>query len=344
MFKNYLKITLRYIIRNRLSAFINVVGLSVGLASAILIFLYVQYELGFDKYHKQYKNIYRINSVTEHSTGVDYKGCTTASLAKTLRLDYPDFDITLMRNEDSQHVKVNDDVYFEQNILFVDSVFFKIFDIEIVSGNYRDIIENKNSVLLTRELAEKYFGEKNPLDKIIKLEGKYPLKVAGIVENPPKHSSHPFSMIISYDFLFQEYIGLFNYDNWGTTMSGFGTYVALPDGYSRDDFQDKVNQTYIKYKPDKTPWEKRYILQSLSDIHFDERFQNVSNTYTINRSNILIYSFIGILIMIIASINFINLATAQAIKRSKEVGIRKVLGAVQSKIFSQFIFETIFLT
>lgn len=343
MLLNYLKIAFRNIYRNRLFTIINISGLAVALSCVFIIFLFIEYELGFDDFHRKKDNIYRIVKQATHQNGTNYESETPFPLVHSLRLDYPDLVCTRFFNRQSANITIEEDVYMEPNIMFVDSVFFKIFNYRWINGSPGNSLANPSSVVLTQNLAEKYFPDEDPIGKIITIKQDYRVKVTGVIENPPRRSSMPFTMILPLEFINEKFLG-YDHNRWSLTVSGFEAYVLLPPHTDPGQFEPKMQQSIMKYLEGRQAETDMFHLQQLDNIHLDPRFGSVSNTYTISKTTLRVFALIGILIISIAVINFVNLATAQAIKRSREVGVRKTLGASGGNIRIQFMMETATLT
>jgi len=343
MFRNYLTTALRTIWKNKLSSIINILGLSLGIACSILIFLFIEHELSFDDFHVKKDRIYRICEEYIHATGVDRYGSTPYPLAPRLRLDFPDLQFSRIVHLSEIDLQIEEDkVINEYNLLWVDTVFFDLFDYQWISGSPETSLKEPNSIVLTENLVEKYFNEKDPIGKIIRIDNTLDCIVTGIIENPPSNTHLPFNLIIPVDALSQQLFGA-NYDSFTTTLTGFATYALLPKGYTPETFETQVKETLVDIYDEETAGNMNYRLEPLNEIHLDSQYSNVDSSYVTERRHIYIYTLVGLFILIIASINFINLATAQALKRSREVGIRKVIGAFRKQLISQFLTET-FLT
>lgn len=343
MIKNYLTTALRNLWRNKLFTVITLTGLSVALTSATIIFLYIRHETSFDKFHQDRERTYRINIMEDYNTEMAYFGCTQFPLAELLRTSFAEYQFTRLYNEPSQEVTIGEKVFKVENILHADSLFFDFFDYEWITGSPAQSLDNIHSVVLTESVAKKLFGDGNPMGQIISLNTDYDFTVTGILKDPPKNSSQPFGMIIPLGFLNKEYLEL-DIDRWTITISHVETYVKLPAGTDPETFEKKMNEVIQDNIENRITQNSVYLLQSIDEIHYTPDFENIHNTYSTTRKSLLIYAFIGILIIVIAGINFINLSIAQGIKRSREVGIRKVIGASRRQISMIFITETMLLS
>lgn len=335
-----MKFMIRNILKNKVSSFINILGLSIGLASAIIIFLFIEYELSFDNFYKDKDEIYRITAISNHASGVDTDGATTYPLGYSLRNDFPDYLISTLYMMSELDVVIDKDVYKEKNILFVDSVFFNIFSSDWIIGSPEILKSNPGNIILTKSISQKYFGNENPLGKTLTFSNDQHFQVAGLIQDAPLNSTLNYSMIASTEILDTKMVG-FNYDSWENSISGFETYMKIPKSVEplviEKQINDIIKSNYAT--GDNKATNTYYQFQALNQIHLSPEFEDIPNTYTTSKASLWIYGFIGILILCIASINYINLSTAQGLKRSKEVGIRKVLGSSRSQLSMLFVKE-----
>ena len=224
MIKNFLLITLRNFVRNRNYTLINVLGLSIGLTSCIIIFLLITYELSFDKFNSKYDHIYRIVKDTQTSSDTENSSTIPYPVTKAFRHDFPEVPlITEVHYNDGELVKVGMEKHHVEKILFADSLFFEVFDFEVLSGNPKADLAEPGKVFLTKSLAEKLLKGK---DKgTIKLANKLELEVIGIIADPPATSHIQFSMIVSMPSLNEDFLG-FELDSWNLTVSGFSYQIG----------------------------------------------------------------------------------------------------------------------
>jgi putative ABC transport system permease protein len=344
MFKNYLTIAIRNLLRNKTSSLINILGLSVGLACCIMIFLFIKHELSFDQHYLNKNQVYRINSSESSSNGIDYGSETPFPLVPLLQAQKLE-NAQFIRTQHSMNadVTIGEKKYHDEKALFASPDFFDLFEQKWISGNAATSLQELNTVILTQSLAEKYFPDTDPIGKTFVIKDIGNLAVSGIIADPPKTTHLPFSMILNTGNLTPEYIGM-NYDMLSINLTGFNAYVKLPEDINFKDFENNINAlTSDHFFGNNTEdISTRLILQPLLEIHFDDRFSSFN--YITTKKTIWILSLVGLLILIIACINYINLSIAQSIRRSKEVGIRKVVGAERKKILFQFIGESIFVT
>ncbi|HEV8505558.1 MAG TPA: ABC transporter permease [Chitinophagaceae bacterium] len=347
MFKNYFKTAFRNLKRNKSYALINVLGLTVGIAASLLIFLVIQYETSFDNFHKKKNGIYRLGTQFHTQDGVSYSDGVSFPVAAALRIDFPQIKevASIFRNGsqvtieqgDRQLKKLNED-----NFYYAEPQFFKMFDFEWLAGTPETSLKDPHSAALTQATAEKYYGDwKSAIGKTFKYGNKTVYKVTGILKNVPANTDFPLSAVVGYSALENTYIKN-NLNDWVSTYGGAYTFVVLPPGLSPVKFDAQLKAFAKKHKPAEYS-QDTYVTQPLSEIHFDDRFGNFRG-HTFSHSLIKALAFIGLFLILIACVNFINLATAQAVNRSREVGVRKVLGSNRRQLAFQFLGETAFIT
>jgi putative ABC transport system permease protein len=338
MLKIFFLSAYRNLIRNSNYAFINSIGLSIGLASCIIIFLIVQFELHFDTFHSKYNQIYRVVYASEKASGISYSAVTPYPFGEAFRNDFPYIPVhTQLHFQSESQLSYGTEKIKVENFIFADSLFFEVFDFGIVSGNPHVDLGQPGKVFLTEALVEKIGPVKN-----IKLDNKLELEVAGIVKNPPANSHLTYNLIVSWPSLTKNFLG-FPLDEWGMHISGFN-YIILPKEIESHHLEKRLVSFTNKYHENKDK-KKKYSLQPLADIHFNEQYQsNASEKPSLTYNSLLILILLGAFILVIACINFINLNTALAIKKSKEIGVRKTLGANASQLTRQYLLEAFFIT
>jgi len=356
MLKNYLKIALRNLAKNKGYSSINILGLAVGIACCVIILLYVQNELGYDKFYKNSDSIYRVY-IKSSINGQESCNCKTAApLGSTLVRDFPEVVTSTRIGFFGNHaLKYNDKVYRERHIYTADSNFFNVFSLPLINGNPKKNLSEPNSIVMTQSTAKKYFGDENPVGKILNVDSQSSYKVTGLMKDFPKNSSFRCDILLSMS----TYAETKN-DNW-LNMS-YTTYIVLQKGTNPVIFQEKLKSVVSNYigpqaesalgipfseflnKGNK--WD--FYLQPLTSIYlYSERDYGIDpNTEwgDQNRSNIdyvYLFSAVAIFILLLAIINFINLTTARSETRSKEVGIKKTLGSNKTKLIGQFLTESI---
>ncbi|MFH2035997.1 MAG: ABC transporter permease, partial [Candidatus Zixiibacteriota bacterium] len=340
MFKNYLNVALRNITKNKGYSFINIFGLSVGMASCILILIWVQFQFSFDKFFEDSNSIYRVIVEELRAGEKEISSATCAPLGPTLKQEYMEIKYYSRYDEIPTVVVARDSKKFtESGLILVDPDFFELFSFKFLNGNANQVLSNPNSIVISRDIAAKYFGDENPMGKNLQLGDNLDLTVTGIIENVPANSHMQFSMaalfenIGSLDKRVDGFDELMN--NW--RLSGFSTYILLNDNVKGDYFEQKISVFLKKYNEDK---DEKIFLQPLKDIYL----YSTNITYSLGMAGdvkyVYIYSFIAIFILLIACINFMNLTTTRAFDRAKEVGIRKATGANRFQLIIQFLWET----
>ena len=329
MIRSYITIALRNIKRNWSYAFLNIFGLTLGIASCLVIFLIVRNELNYDNYKKA-DRIYRVTL-----NAIDFNSNVSLAIVPTIRVDFPELEqVTQVMYNNDVMVKVNNTRFRDKDFAFVDSSFPKIFDLKWIKGDPKTSLSEPNAIVLNETLAKKYFGDKDPMGQVINVENQLNVKVTGVIKDLPGNRSVPLQMLCSLETI-KSRLNLREFWNIG---GGFFTFILLQPNYPISKVQSKI-PAFLKKNWGLNPKEVRLPLQPLNAIHFDQRYINNVITPT---SKATYYGLFGValLIIITACINFINLATAQAIKRSKEVGVRKVLGANRRQLIKQFLGET----
>lgn len=329
LFSFNLRISLRNIIRFRKYSVLNIVGLSVGMATVILILLWVYYEVSYDKFHSNIDNLYRVVQ-DQHYSGRDvfHVTVTPTGVYYILKEEFPDVKRTTRYNDVTFLIQHDDQKYVER-VHLVDPEFLQMFSFPLLQGNPETALNELHSIVLTDRTAKKLFGEQEALGKQIVFNDQHVFNVTGIIESPPSNSHIWFNYLIPFEF----------YKEIGVDINNLGnnfirTYVELADGNDKDEMNEKL----IAYQKEKNPdyYDYRY-LQPIKDIHLHW----LGGGGPIQ--NIRLFTLIAALILIIAAINFINLSTALATHRYREIGIKKVLGSTRHKLIRQFLSETILI-
>jgi len=345
MIKNYFKIAWRNIVRHKGYSAINIAGLSIGIAACLLIFVVIQYELSFDTFQPNFNNIYRVVTQTKHQDGVSYNPGVAVPATDALRLDFPQAKVAAISSSYGSQVTVpgdagNDKKFIESmGVFFIEPQYFDIFKSSWLAGN-PSALKDPDMVVIDRSTAIKYFGNwKNAIGKTLKLDNVLNLKVAGIIEDAPSNSDFPLKVLVSY-ITWKQHKNLGYNTDWGSVGSDYQVYMLFPPGTSINTINRQLKDFSAKHLSHNDAINTLHIAQPISTIHFDKRFNSSFGDHITDKSTLRILSFIAILIIIMASINFINLSTAQSVGRSKEVGIRKVLGSSQRQLIIQVIGET----
>lgn len=348
---NYVKIAIRNLLKYRFVSFINLFGLTVGLTCCLLIATYVLHETSYDRYNDHADRIYRVTrSFNDPQTGVQslHLGTVAPPFAPLLQHDFGEIEkYTRLLPVGNIAIRYNDKMFYENDTYFADEHLFDFFKVQVIRGNPKTALADPNTIMLTEEVAKKYFGSEDPIDKIIRADNRLPLKVTGIFKPFPANAHlHP-SLMISFNTLRDTAVyGEENLrTNWGN--NSFLTYLMLPANYDVQKLQagfpaflDKhMGNAADTYKP--SQWTQLH-LQRLTDIHLYSHLDSEAEENGDIR-RVYIFSAIALFILLIACINYMNLSTARSALRAKEIGIRKVVGARRKELIIQFLIESILL-
>jgi len=302
------------------------------------------YELNYDSFHANEDRIYRVVRKEANASGEKRNASTPFPMRAALVNDYPELEsVAQVFYPQEYQLQWNDEKWVEDKILFADSSFFRLFSFEVVSGNPVASFQKPNTAFITESMARARFGDTPAVGQIIKLSEMVDIEIAGILKDPPGNSHLPFSIIVTVESFNKELVGGFNYDSWGVNI-GFAHYVLLPETMSKQDFEVLLSKLPAKYFNSENVDKINYTLQPLREIHFDKTYADFNPGYTIDLSYLYVIGFIGLFILLLACINFVNLSTAVAIRKSKEVGVRKVMGASRAQLIYQYLGEAFILT
>lgn len=351
MIKNYFKTAWRSLMRNKSYATINIAGLAIGIAACLLIFLIVKYETSFDDFHANKDQIYRVVTISHDPDGVHTDSGSPLPLAEGLRGDFPELKqvAQIFRNDGSHYSVQNADgskkKFKEDDAYYIEPQFYSIFNFGWLAGDKKTALAEPNTVVLSEDEANKFFGDwHQAMGKTVQYENKTDLKVTGILENSPANTDFPIKLAVSMATMREkgsDYDG--NLKDWVSTFGDNNCYVVLPNNISAAHFNTDLAAMTKHRKPAPYNTTQVFGLQQLADIHYNTQTDTFSGQ-TFSKQLIDVISLIGIFLLVIACVNFINLATAQAVNRSKEVGIRKVLGSNRKQLAIQFIAETFIIT
>lgn len=345
MFKNYFKTAWRNIKKNKGFFTLNFIGLYISVVSCLLIGLLILHETSFDRSTNNNLSIFRIVKTNSSATGKRYGAVTPYPLASALRAAMPGEKlISQIHFQNNDVISFDNKKFKEENIVFADSVFPKLFPLTVKQGSITSALAEPGFVILTEKTAHKYFGNENAVGKRIKEANLIDLQVAAVIDDAPANSHLQYSMLVSYASLRPELIGGFPLNTWGLNASGF-TYVGLSNANRQKQVQTALTSIANENLNDKKDGTvTTFSLQPLPDIHYNQLYANVNPSYTINYSYLYLIGAIGLFLIFAACINYTNLSTALAIKKSKEVGVRKTMGATKEHLIKQFLSETFLLT
>jgi len=342
MFKNYLKVALRNLTKQRLYTLITILGLSIGVTCCLLIMLYVRQELSYDRFYPNADRIYRVAHEETTPQGKSYMAATPTPVGPALKEEYPEVEhITRVYFDEQVLFGHQDKQIFEDNVIFADPDFFNVFPFRILKGDVSHLLDTPDSMVLTASMAEKYFGDEEAIGKIIRINNQESFRVTGVMEDVPVNSHFHFDVVLSFLSKNEQ-----NFGTWLNLWTGFTTlytYAVLPGNLNIKEFTQRMEEFFIRHSEKRPGVTRKIFFQPIKSIHLQSHIEDEieQNNFV---SNLIILSSIAFLILIIACINYMNLATSQSEKRAKEVGMRKVLGAERLQLVKQFMGESILLT
>ncbi|MDB5087283.1 MAG: Macrolide export ATP-binding/permease protein MacB [Mucilaginibacter sp.] len=338
MLKNYIKTAWRNLLKNKFYSVINIAGLTAGLAIGILILLWVQDELSFDSFHKQTSNIYRLELFGGTGASKQIWSVGVAPIGPLVKQQLPEVKdaVRLTGNYIFSLYKFKDKVFGDENVTFADPSLFSVFDFPVIGGDASKPFTNDNSVVITKKTAEKFFGSENPIGKVIVADEKENFTVSAVINDFPKNSRFNFDMIMPMSYHVKSMLAQKNDVNTNFSNFSYETYLLLKPGVSLNNLAVRIRQIHLNHKPDDTDAE--YLLLPLSKMHL----YNADLTDK-GMSTVRIFIVVALLILVIACINYVNLSTARSMLRSKEISMRKIVGAAKIQLFMQFIVETALL-
>ena len=349
MFRNYLKVAFRNIRTNKLNTFINVLSLTLGIASCMLIYLFIQDEKSFDAFHANKHQLFRLNEVQSFTgTNTQNVALSMAGMGPNLQKDYPEIqNFTRFWGRGKRLFEKGADRLMIEHTVAVDSTFLELFDFKLIAGDRSTALDEPYSLVLTEETAQKFFGEQDdPLGESLELEGQA-YKITGILENIPEQSHLQFDVLQSISTITRENPAFNN--RFGSNF--LVTYLLFDPSANVKDLEGKMPEFLLRYMPpdensprDVTDFYKIYF-QPFLDVHLGsmEVEHDYQNYRKFNGTYLEVFAIVGLFILIIAGVNFMNLITARASHRWKEIGVRKAIGAMKGQLFAQFVVESLLL-
>ena len=339
MIRNYIKTAWRNLVKNKFYSIINIAGLTLGLAIGILILMWVQDELSFDSFHKQADNIYRLELWGGTGSSRQIWTQTPAPIGMWAKQQLPEVKdaVRITTNYNFSEYKYQEKAFGSEKVVFADPSIFSIFDYHIINGNKAKPFNDDHSVVLTKSTAQKFFGDQNPIGKVILADNKQSLVVTGVINDFPKNSSMQYDMIMPFSFHVKDMLVNQKTDmNTNLSYFAYETYLLLNPGASLTKLSKEIYNIHIKRKPEDT--DADYLLLPIAKMHLYNADGTGKGIETVR-----IFIVIAILILVIACINYVNLSTARSMLRSKEISMRKIVGAGKAQLFMQFIIETALL-
>lgn len=345
MFKNYLTTAIRNLMRQKNTTLINVLGLTIGIAASFILFLLIQHHISFDTFNANYDRVYRVVTMSDGNTGSFYTPGIPTPLPPAFKLDFPEAEevvftqyqaggLILIPQPDGDNKKFQED----RGIVITEPGIFKLFAREVLIGDVQKALDEPNEAVISVGLAKKYFDKEDVVGEVIKFDERE-YKIGAVVSDPPNNTDLPFTVYFSYATI--------RTDNeakgWGGIWSDEQCYFLLKEGESIEALRSRMPAFYKKYNTEENYDNQQFVLQPLAEVHFDDRYGNYSYN-TVSEQSLVALGIVAFFLIITASINFVNLTTAEAVKRSKEVGIRKTLGSSRTQLILQFLGETSMVT
>lgn len=348
MLQNYFKIAWRNLLKYKFYSTINIFGLGIGFTAFIFILLYIQDELSFDQYHKYASQIIRVDFHAKLGENEVLTANNVVPAGPTFAQELPEVsNFFRFRNRGSYLINYQNDTYKEENITFADSTFFQFFSIPLIEGSIENALKAPNSIVMTEKMAKKYFGVDEAIGKTVKLDNRADYKVTGVMKDMPTNTHFNYDFLLSMSTLEESK----DMTNWGST--NFTTYLLLKENTDLVSLEGKLQRIFKQNFETVlrdfvgTTWDEfmaggnyaKMVIMPLTDIHLhsDKTEETAANG---DIRYLYIFGIIGLFILLIASINFVNLSTARSVNRAKEVGVRKVVGALRNHLVKQFLSES----
>lgn len=343
MFKHYFKVTWRNLMKQKLYSFINIGGLAIGLTCFLLIFLFVRHEYGYDQFYANSDRIHRVVQRMEgnESFGSDLYGYTTVGLAPALVADYPEVEAATTLMDQTALLSFEENHFYENGIR-ADAHFFEVFHQPLIRGKVQTVLSKADGLVLSESLAHKIFGKKDPMGQTVMYQDRTPLTVTGIMQDLPNQSSLQFSFLTSM-LSSRQYVREMKEDQWDN--NDYYTFFSLSEETDPAILQEKMPAFLNKHKklPEDFPFKLSYLIRPLSELHFENEV-NFDIGLKGNAKYVTLLFWVAMLVLLLACVNYTNLAIARSIRRAREVGMRKVVGAVRRQLMVQFLGESVFIT
>jgi putative ABC transport system permease protein len=344
MIRNFFLIAYRNLVKNKISSLLNVSGLAIGVVVCLLIGVWLQRELSFDNFHPDGEKIFRLSNTFKSESESFSQAPSGPAFGAQLPKLLPIVSTACRLFQEEYKIKAGNNEFFQPNILIVDSNFFQFFGFKLLKGNPSRVLQSFDQIVLTESMASKYFGHEDPIGKTVIVEGDYPMIVTGIAENAPVNSQIQFDFLISFSHLRKMANEQWKFDIDNFWVGGWPhTYLQIKDPKRWKEAQTEINKIAAKYSEKEWKENKmsyKYHLQPIRDVHLKSNLRyDADNNGSLAR--VRIFTIVGIIVLLLACINYINLTTAGALKRAKETAVRKVIGAIKIQLLRQFFIETL---
>lgn len=345
MLKNYFKTAFRNLLREKGISIINLSGLTLGITCSLILFLMVTYMTSFDADQTKRDRIYRVVNQSQGNNGLEFQSGVPTVLPDAFRLDFPETEAVVFTSYHDETLVVVPQPSGElkkyqedRGVVFTEPSYFNVFDRQVLIGDAKKGLAEPNKAMISKSWALRYFGKEDAIGEIVKYADKE-YTISGILSDIPANTDLPFNLMLSYVTIKKEH----EERGWNSISSNEHCYFLMKENEPVSKVEARLKDFSVKYLGKDDPDKTEFIIQAFTEMHFDDRF-DVYSYDNVTRSTLIAFSVIGIILIITACINFINLSTADAIKRSKEVGIRKSLGSTRSQLIRQFIGETTLVT
>ena len=343
MLRNYLKIAWRNLRKHPATTAIHLLGLTVGLTTCLLIGLFLRNEWLYDRHQPQGERTYRVNLIDRKETEVNYSGITPYPMGEALRTDFPDWPlIASIHTEEDAYVAISPEkMLHEDRALFAEPQFLDLFTVDMLTGNARRALAQPNQAILGESTAQRYFGTTNVVGRTFRLGEKTQLQVAGVMRDMPDQTNLRANLLVSYKTL-KNYLDI-GIGQWGMRSQG-SVFVCLPVNNPPERYTNRMSRFVGKYMKGDATETREMVLQSLYAIHSDPLAEGTNYAPAVSPTYLWIFGVVALFVLLVACVNFINLSTARAMIRAKEVGIRKSIGATAGQLVGQFLGEAGWLT